>query len=161
MKFILALTGCAAIVPGLAAGIAAAQTVSVDHLTQAQLAEKGKELSAEVSPTRGNASTKLSTYPNHYTMMAFRSQSGGAEVHENFADFFYVVKGHATLVSGGTVQNPTSSGKGEIKGTSIQGGARIELSPGDFVHIPAGLPHQLLLAKGELFEYFVIKVDHK
>lgn len=145
----------------LAAPFAVAQSASVDHLTQAQLADKAQALAAKAQQAGGNASTRLAEYPNHFTMVALREKTGGAEVHENFADFFLVLKGHATLVSGGTVQNLQPAGPGEFKGSSVEGGTRQELNPGDIVHIPAGVPHQLLLADGDTFAYYVIKVKEK
>ncbi len=145
----------------LAAPFAVAQQATVDHWTQAELTAKAQALVAKAEASGGNASTKLTEYPNHFTMIAIREKSGGAEVHPSFADFFYVVQGHATLVSGGTVQNQQVASSGEIKGTAVEGGTRQELNPGDFVHIPAGVPHQLLLPKGESFTYFVIKVKEK
>jgi uncharacterized RmlC-like cupin family protein len=30
---------------------------------------------------------------------------------------------------------------------------------GDVVHIPAGMPHQMLLSQGESITYFVIKAE--
>jgi quercetin dioxygenase-like cupin family protein len=35
----------------------------------------------------------------------------------------------------------------------------MKLKKGDIVHIPANIPHQLVLAKGDTFQYFIIKVQ--
>jgi quercetin dioxygenase-like cupin family protein len=35
------------------------------------------------------------------------------------------------------------------------------LNPGDVVHIPATVPHQMLVPDGSTFIYFVIKVKEK
>jgi quercetin dioxygenase-like cupin family protein len=32
------------------------------------------------------------------------------------------------------------------------------VSVGDIIHVPAGTPHQLLIAKGVLFSAFVVKI---
>jgi quercetin dioxygenase-like cupin family protein len=61
-------------------------------------------------------------------------------------------------LTGGKVVNPKTIKPGEIRGTSISGGERHTLSTGDIVHIPAGVPHQILLEKGKPFTYFVVKV---
>lgn len=150
----LAVTACVA-------SFAPAQTVKVDHFTQSQLLEKAQALNAKAQGPGGSASTKIDEYPNHFTMISLRHQDGGAEVHENFADFFYVVQGHATLLSGGTVQDSKPANPGETRGSNVVNGDRTELNPGDFVHIPAGVPHQLLIPKGDTFVYFVIKVKEK
>ena len=141
--------------------VAVAQSPVVEHLTQAQLVEKALALTAKAQAGGGSASTKLSEYPNHFTMMSLRHSDGGAEIHENFADFFFVVKGRATLVSGGKVPEAKTAGAGEMRGTSVQDGTRETLNEGDIVHIPAGVPHQLLVPKNGTFAYFVIKVKEK
>ena len=114
-----------------------------------------KELAAE----KGSASETLEKYPHHYTMLAFRNRSGGGEVHQNYADVFYILDGHATLVTGGEVVEPKSTGPGETLGTSVKGGSRQDLRTGDVVHIPASMPHQMVLGEGETVTYFVIKVE--
>ena len=43
-------------------------------------------------------------------------------------------------------------------GDSIKGGAEHKLGPGDVVHIPSKVPHQLLVPKGKQFTYFVGKI---
>jgi mannose-6-phosphate isomerase-like protein (cupin superfamily) len=104
------------------------------------------------------ASKDLNRYVNHYTLLAFREATGSAEVHEHEADVFVIESGAATLVSGGSVVSPRVEKAGEIRGSSIQGGQRRPLAAGDIVHIPAGVPHQLLIDKGRSFAYFVVKV---
>ena len=53
-------------------------------------------------------------------MLAFRNQSGKAELHEKFADFYVVVDGKATLVSGGHMVNGATTAPGEVRGDSIR-----------------------------------------
>jgi len=107
----------------------------------------------------GLATETLKKYSTDYSMLAFRSQSGKAELHEKFADFYVVVDGNATLVSGGTMVKGAPSAPGEVRGDSITGGKEMKLKKGDIVHIPANIPHQLVLAKGDTFQYFIIKVQ--
>jgi len=107
----------------------------------------------------GLATETIKKYSTDYTLLAFRSQSGKAELHEKFADFYFVVDGSATLVSGGQIMNAKTTAPGEVRGDSIQDGKETKLKKGDIVHIPADIPHQLTLAKGDTFQYFVIKVQ--
>src|ERR1700733_5448838 len=150
---IVSLVLAAAVVP-----FADAQVLTVDHLTQRQLIEKAKELDAQAHGPEGVASSTLNQYPNHFTMIALRSKNGGAEIHENYADFFLVVQGSAKLLTGGTVQDAKTLSPGEIRGKSVLNGVETTLNQGDIVHIPATVPHQLLLPESESFLYFVIKV---
>ncbi|MGA2833679.1 MAG: hypothetical protein ABSE55_11475 [Terracidiphilus sp.] len=141
--------------------MAAAQTLVADRLTQSQLIEQAQQLSAKAQGPSGAASAKLNEYPNHYTMIALRHKDGGAEIHENFADFFLVVQGSATLVTGGTVEDGKEVSPGEIRGTFVRNGTSMTLNPGDVVHIPATVPHQMLVPDGSTIIYFVIKIKEK
>ncbi len=143
------------------APLAAAQSPTVDHWTPAEILAKAAELEPKAQGPDGAASTKLTEYPNHYTMVALRHKNGGAEIHENYADFFYVVKGHATLMTGGALQDERTASPGELRGTAVLNGAQTILNKGDVVHIPAGVSHQLLIAPNSTFVYFVIKVKEK
>lgn len=132
--------------------------LALDHFTQSQLMEKALELVPKAHAGDGAAGIKLQDYPNHFTMLTVRHKDGGAEIHEHNADIFLVVQGTATLVTGGTVQEIETVGLGEIRGKAVLNGKSTILKQGDFAHIPARLPHQLLVAEGESFTYFVIKV---
>jgi len=135
-----------------------AQEMKSDHWSTAELQERVKHLK-ELAAEKGNASEKLETYPHHFTMLAFRNRSGGGEVHQNYADVFYILDGRATLITGGDVVDGKSTGPGETLGASVKGGSRQELKAGDVVHIPAAMPHQMMLAEGDTVTYFVIKVE--
>jgi mannose-6-phosphate isomerase-like protein (cupin superfamily) len=104
------------------------------------------------------ATERLSDYGNHYTMVAHREGSGEAEFHEKEADLFVVTSGAGTLIVGGTMPNSKTTAPGEMRGPSIEGGARQKLSAGDVVHIPAKTAHQLVLDRGGKITYFVMKV---
>ena len=145
--------------------VACAQSVSVqpapaDVWTHTGLVAQSAQLPAKAEQT-GGASIKLTQYSNHFTMLAYHSRSGGAEVHENLADFFVIVKGSATLLSGGAVVDPKTTAPGEILGASLTGATSRPLHAGDIVHIPAGTPHQLILKKGQSLTYYVIKVRER
>ena len=101
---------------------------------------------------------QLAQFGNHRTMIAHREGSGQAELHDTEADLFVVQSGTATLVTGGKIAGAKEESPGEIRGTSIEGGAKRKLAAGDIVHIPAKTPHQLLLDSGHQFTYFVLKV---
>ena len=92
-------------------------------------------------------------------MIAHREGDGQAELHEKQADLFVVASGEATLVYGGEVVSPKTTEPNEVRGPSIKGGEKKALAAGDVVHIPAKVPHQLLLPAGKEFTYFVLKVD--
>jgi mannose-6-phosphate isomerase-like protein (cupin superfamily) len=117
-----------------------------DHWSPAVLLERATTLRKLARQGDGAASETLREYPGHCAMLLFRSRDGAAEVHENFADVFYVLDGRATLVTGGTVAGAHLIKPEETRGTSVEGGARQELRAGDVAHVPAGVPHQMLVA---------------
>lgn len=134
---------------------------AADHYSPAVLMERAAYLRKLAKHSDGSASETLKEYPQHFTMLSFRSRSGEAEVHENFADLFYVLDGLATLVTGGMVNGARSTGPGETRGESIGGGVRQELRAGDVAHVPAGVPHQMLVPGDKTFTCFVMKVLEK
>ncbi|MDE3187213.1 MAG: hypothetical protein KGM96_06780 [Acidobacteriota bacterium] len=138
---------------------ASPQAAKLDHWSSAQLMERAQHLRQLAAKGAGVASETLEKYPGHYTMLAFRDRTGGAEEHQNFADIFYILDGRATLLTGGEVVDSKTGTPGEIRGTSVKGGSAQELRTGDVVHIPAGMPHQMLLPQGGTITYFVVKVQ--
>ena len=91
-------------------------------------------------------------------MLGRRDTSGVNERHEDATDIFVVQRGRARLLYGGTADGERVTAPGEWRGGTIRNGTERELAQGDIVVIPAGVPHQLLLATGESFYYFVFKV---
>jgi quercetin dioxygenase-like cupin family protein len=131
----------------------------LDHWSGAVLLERAAYLRELARHGDGSASETLKEYPQHYAMLSFRSRDGEAELHENFADVFYVLDGRATLVTGGTVAGAHRIGPGEMRGSSVEGGARQELRAGDVAHVPAGVPHQMLVVGEKTVTCLVMKVQ--
>ena len=65
-------------------------------------------------------------------------------------------------VCAGLANAPFVDGKttapGETRGPAIKGGTEVKLGPGDILHIPAKVPHQMKLDPGKQVTYFVTKV---
>ncbi len=106
----------------------------------------------------GSGGATLGDYKSHAIKLSVRTASGGAEVHAHYDDIFIVTEGTATLVTGGTVLNANADSDGETKGNGIQNGQSQTIVQGDIVHIPAGTPHQLTIADGNVFGAIVVKV---
>jgi mannose-6-phosphate isomerase-like protein (cupin superfamily) len=97
-------------------------------------------------------------FGNHALSISHRDKNGVVEVHEKLVDVFVVQSGEAILVVGGEVVGSRATGPGEIQGDSIKGGVSKNVSTGDVIHIPAGVPHQFFLDPGKEITYFVVKV---
>jgi mannose-6-phosphate isomerase-like protein (cupin superfamily) len=103
-------------------------------------------------------SEMLADFGNHNARMTFRDNDGEVEVHENWTDVMVVESGEATLLIGGTPVNPKTTAPGELRAAAVTGGEKKPLAPGDIFHIPAGMPHQFLVAPGKKITYFALKV---
>jgi mannose-6-phosphate isomerase-like protein (cupin superfamily) len=143
---------------GAVGATTAAEVPGVVVWPAAELKAYGQKLAPKMN-ARKTASESLGRFGNHLASIGHREGDGEAELHETQADFFVVQSGNATLVVGGEVVDGKTTAPGEIRGPSIKGGQRHALAAGDVVHIPAKVPHQLLVAPGKEFTYFVIKVD--
>jgi glc operon protein GlcG len=85
-----------------------------------------------------------------------RVELGQAEIHTLDTDVIYVVDGSATLVTGGKAVDAKEIAPNEIRGSKIDGGEEHQISKGEVIVIPNGVPHQFTAVAGEL-HYFVCK----
>lgn len=96
---------------------------------------------------------------NYWSVVAHREAGPGfSESHRDWTDIYFVTSGTATLVVGGTIPEPTEETPGEVRGTSIDGGARRTLAEGDVVHIPPGTAHHVIVAPNQTITYLLLKV---
>jgi mannose-6-phosphate isomerase-like protein (cupin superfamily) len=128
--------------------------------TGGQLKGMEKKLAPKMNDKK-MASEQLGKFGNHSFMVAHREGSGEAELHETQADVFFVQSGQANLIVGGKIPDAKTTQPNEVRGASIQGGEKKKLGPGDMVHIPANVPHQLLVENGSQFTYAIVKIDSK
>src|SRR6202165_5327564 len=100
---------------------------------------------------------RVANWGNHSLLAIRREADGEAEVHDTQVDVIFVKSGEGTLILGGTVVEPRTTAPGETRGKSIKGGVSKKMAAGDVIHIPAKIPHQMLVPKSLSFE--VVKVD--
>ena len=124
----------------------------------------GKDVAAQLTSlvdkakASGSSGATLGDYKSHAIKLSVRTATGGAEIHAHYDDVFVVTEGSATLITGATVIHPKTGADGETTGTKIQDGKSQTITKSDIVHIPAGTPHQLIIAPGETFSAIVVKV---
>ena len=94
---------------------------------------------------------------NFKVMSLRRHGPGEVEVHDTDTDVFYVVEGHATFVTGGTMTGGKHTAADEIRGGALAGGETRHLAQGDVIVIPKGVPHWFKEVPQSI-EYFVVKV---
>jgi mannose-6-phosphate isomerase-like protein (cupin superfamily) len=135
------------------------QEDALDHLSAPVLLERAAHLRKLARLGEGSAGEVLKEYPQHAIHLLVRSRNGGAALHEKFADLFFVIEGRAALVTGGTVADAKTIARGEIRGSAVEGGVRQELRAGDVAHVPAGLPHQMLVSGDKFVTCLVLKIE--
>jgi mannose-6-phosphate isomerase-like protein (cupin superfamily) len=123
----------------------------------ADIAAKGKALGQKLDAQKV-ANEVVATEGNRRFMIAHREGSGLAEWHEKEADVMFISAGAITMIYGGTIVDEKTTAAGEKRGPSIKGGTEVKLATGDVLHIPAKVPHQMILAPGAQVTYFVTKI---
>ncbi len=131
----------------------------VDHWPPAILLERAAYLKKMARFGDGSASETLREYPRHIAILSFRSRDSEAVMYQDFAVLFFVLAGFATLVTGGTLTRARIVEPGVSRGDSIEAGNRQELKAGEIAHVPAGLPHQILVAGEKTVTCFVMKIQ--
>ena len=97
------------------------------------------------------------TNRNYMVHTSRREKPGLAEIHTLDTDIIYVMEGTATFVTGGTAVEPKEIEANEIRGSRIDGGDARQLSKGDVIIVPHGVPHWFKEVGGT-FLYYTIKV---
>ena len=105
------------------------------------------------------AGDRVATWGNHGLLLVRRDGDGVPETHNTQVDVVTVVSGAGTLIVGGTMVGGKESAPNEIRGTSITGGTKHPMAVGDVFHIPAGVPHQMMVPKSLVIQ--VVKVTVK
>ncbi|MGH8308884.1 MAG: heme-binding protein [Steroidobacteraceae bacterium] len=85
-----------------------------------------------------------------------RDGPGQAEIHTTDTDVFYILEGAATVITGGTLVEPSQVASGELRGSAIRGGTEKRIAKGDVLTIPHGVPHWFKSVDAP-FRYYVIK----
>jgi mannose-6-phosphate isomerase-like protein (cupin superfamily) len=101
----------------------------------------------------------IGTYEGHSVYLVLRGRTASAELHETESDLYVAKRGRATFVFGGELVEPRELPRRQQRGSSIRGGTRQSLAPGDIVHVPEAVAHQLILDADEPFLYLLIKFD--
>jgi quercetin dioxygenase-like cupin family protein/beta-galactosidase beta subunit len=93
--------------------------------------------------------------------MSFRAKSaGGPEMHNNWADLYYIIDGEVLHHTGGTLEGGTerNPGSGEFGGGKIAGAKVVKLAAGDIASSAAGVPHYWEVEPGKTVTYMTVKI---
>jgi mannose-6-phosphate isomerase-like protein (cupin superfamily) len=89
--------------------------------------------------------------------------------HDHVTEVYHIIEGSGTLVTGGTLVNPTRRppeapqvrdlNGPSVGGTNLANGESRHVGPGDVVIIPAGVGHFFSGIDGPSITYLVVRVD--
>lgn len=109
-------------------------------------------------PGRNYGATFMNDHENYYVEFVKRlGQDNMVEMHPHWVDQVTITAGEGTLTYGGTIEHPHVGAGGEVHGGNQVGAKTQALKPGDFVLIPAGMPHTFNAAPGKTLTYAVFK----
>ena len=154
MRFLIAATLFLA-TPALAqTAIRATAPDSYKFLSQSEI----DKAASKPEPGRAYGATFMNDHENYYVEFVKRTDHGNlVEQHPHWVDQITILAGEGTLTYGGTIQNPQTAPTGEVRGGTQIGGKTQALHPGDFVLIPAGMPHAFTVPAGKTLTYSVYK----
>ena len=147
---IIATTGLIAL---LAVSISAQQRGTTTPATPPQvLVVTASELAATIAkqPADRNGNATFMQLDPYRVNMEHRVMDQAASVHEKEAEFFYVIDGSGTLVTGGKLVDEKRTNATNLSGTSITGGVTHQVKKGDFILVPEGVPHHFPKVEGNL-----------
>lgn len=154
---LLALPAIAQTAPPFTSLDRTAPETGVRHLLGADIS---RDLMQAKKPGDFYAQALISKGDHHQVINTIRDSSGQAEVHADWNDHIFVQDGEASLATGGTAVDAKDTAPGEKRGTAVKGGTVAVIKAGDYFFVPAGTPHQMILAKGQKIKFIAFKT-HK
>ena len=113
----------------------------------AALIAKDEALQKAGQPTPSQPLVRLAPYT---AAMEYRTAVGPAAVHEDEAEFFYVLEGSGVLTTGGKLVGETRMNPTNLSGTGVEGGETRKVAKGDVFIVPEKVPHWFSTIDGRL-----------
>jgi oxalate decarboxylase/phosphoglucose isomerase-like protein (cupin superfamily) len=142
-------------------------------VTNAELQATAQKMTAAVADVQLKV-VAIDNQPNIGIGVVRRTRPGGANSieHSQVTEVYHMIEGTATLVTGGTMENPQEAAADSqvvkvlngpsTSGGKITGGTSRKLSVGDVVIIPPNTPHWFSDISSDQIVYLVVRVDpHK
>ena len=98
----------------------------------------------------------VADHEDYWVEYVSRNGVGDPEQHDHWVDNIHVISGDGAITYGGTFAGATQNGLGEPRGGKIVGGTTITVHSGDYLVIPAGVPHQMTSVSAK-FTFVVFK----
>jgi mannose-6-phosphate isomerase-like protein (cupin superfamily) len=149
------IAACALLILGQAAGV---KSSVVTFLTRDQVLHAIQTV-PEQRP--GYSWADLMVTPEYSVMEVRRTAPDRSEVHAAVTDIWYVLRGSATLITGGSAVDPLEIEPGELRGRGVSNGDIRQIHGGEVLVIPAGIPHWISKVEQGEVVYLVIKVPSR
>jgi hypothetical protein len=116
-----------------------------------------KAKAGQKSPTV-NSVVPIATVGPYRVLLEYRTGLTPPTIHHGQAELIHVIRGGATLVTGGKLTGlvPGRPGSANESGTGIEGASPQKLTAGDYVVVPTDTAHQFQDVQGE----FIIMSVH-
>lgn len=103
-------------------------------------------------PGQATVIEPLLTLAPYRANLEYRSSVGPAAVHVHEDEFFYVIEGSATVVTGGKLVHPHQTNAENLTGDGIEGGTAMHVKKGDFFVVPQNTPHWFSHIDGDVID---------
>jgi mannose-6-phosphate isomerase-like protein (cupin superfamily) len=84
--------------------------------------------------------------------LEYRTSVGPAAIHVHEDEFFYVIDGSATFVTGGKLVHAVQTNAENLSGDAIVGGTAVHVAKGDFFVVPENTPHWFSAINGYIVD---------
>lgn len=129
-----------------------------DFFSADELQDMSADLTSRIGANNAAILNNIFNEGNYFGAMVSRETGPGfSESHAEWTDIYFVIEGGATIITGGSLTDERVESPGELRGTGISGGSSRTIGKGDIVHIPAGVPHYVVVGEGEAITYFIVK----
>jgi|SoiMethySBSTD1v2_1073268.scaffolds.fasta_scaffold3203051_1 mannose-6-phosphate isomerase-like protein (cupin superfamily) len=139
MRFLVTVIGLVALAtPAFAQRGRGAQPPETDRTKASYMTAAEVEAAIAKLPTdRPNSSVRVFTLPPYVVNIEHRlPMAQTASVHADEDELFYVLDGSATMLTGGKLAGEPAK--------TIEGGTGQKFAKGDWIMVPAGVPHQFI-----------------
>jgi mannose-6-phosphate isomerase-like protein (cupin superfamily) len=98
-------------------------------------------------PKQATVENILSLAP-YRVNLEYRALKGAASIHDTENEMMYVIDGSGSITTGGSIPDVKRTNPTNQTGVDIVGGTTQALGKGDFLIVPAGVPHLIVPAEG-------------
>ena len=114
------------------------------------------ELARKAAQTESGIGFEVPSSAGYKVLMIRRDKTGDVEVHTRMNDTIIIERGRGEFLVGGRVAGNRLVRPNEWRGGNISGAHEYDVSAGDLLLIPAGVPHKAVITSGP-FTYLTIK----